>query len=267
VKKGAFVIFAELTAMALILALAVFPIQGSAATVWSDNFEDLNYDGWVVVSGGFTCENGYLESTTEPSDSRIDHPSTVGSGTWSYDCYLVSGRLVFDYYVHPAYTIQLGVAVTPDQIILVNGVAELAYHDGEFDGAWHHIDVTMDESFLIEVFLNDTHIFHRQTLSSELDCENVDFYSNRIGNALDNVVVSDTIDVVCTNGTCEVCPATTTTTSTTTTTTTSTTTTSTTTTTTTTTTDVPPPIPLEIIAIGGGAAVLVIVLVAWKLKT
>ena len=77
-----------------------------------------------------------------------------------------------------------------------------------------------------------------------------------IGNAVDNIVVSDTIDIECTNATCELDHfETTTTTSDTTTTTTSNTTTS----------DTTPPagdaLPLELIVLGGGIAVVVIVLV------
>ena len=56
--------------------------------VWSDDFEDGNLDGWeIFYAGNFWVDNGVLSSKTE---GDLYHLSTVLSGTWSFDLYLIS---------------------------------------------------------------------------------------------------------------------------------------------------------------------------------
>ncbi|MHA2602699.1 MAG: hypothetical protein AM324_011285 [Candidatus Thorarchaeota archaeon SMTZ1-83] len=111
----------------------------------------------------------------------------------------------------------------------------------------------MDESFNIDVFLDGTHLFHYQTLDPAVDSEWVDFWMSGDGDGADNVVVSNTIDVFCTNETCTLGHAGTEPTNPTTTTTT--------TTTTTPTTPTPVSVPIEMVALIGGVAVVLVVLV------
>ncbi|MFX1367634.1 MAG: hypothetical protein ACFFAY_03445 [Promethearchaeota archaeon] len=47
-KKGTLVILEELALVTLVLAMVASPIQTSATVVWSDDFEDGNFDGWTI---------------------------------------------------------------------------------------------------------------------------------------------------------------------------------------------------------------------------
>ena len=69
-----------------ILSLAsLSPSQ--AATVWSDNFDDGNMDGWTIYEGGFTCAGYRLEGHSGVDFNDASHASTVAGGTWSFDVY------------------------------------------------------------------------------------------------------------------------------------------------------------------------------------
>ncbi|MFW9847197.1 MAG: hypothetical protein ACFFD6_10640, partial [Candidatus Thorarchaeota archaeon] len=73
----------------LVIALMTLLVstRASAAIVWSDNFNDGNYNDWTVDGGGFTAANGYLECTESGTgqSSRIHYNSTVNFGSWSFD--------------------------------------------------------------------------------------------------------------------------------------------------------------------------------------
>ena len=240
-------------AIALVLLLSV--MDTSAAEVWSEIFDDL--DEWTGDTDDFIVTNGYLECTVEnigSMGSKIFHDSTVNSGTWRCDLFhaVVSSLHIFFWASEASnpYTTS-----EPIYFIWLDGVRFRLYRnsqelilwgaDKSYSGTWTHLDVTMDESFNINVFVNGTHRIHYQTLDPMATCLYFGFGMNQIGLAADNVTVSDSIDI----------PGNTTTTTTTTTTPTSTPTTPTTTPTT------PPPLPIEMIALVGGAAVVVVVLV------
>ncbi len=264
-KKGTLVILAELTLVTLILAMVASPIQTSAAIVWFDDFEDGNYDGWFVTEGWFNVFNyrSYvLVCSMSPFAFPATHPSTIVNGTWSLDFYHSDMEFQEIKFVLSSDG-EYRVIIDDGNIRLtwyIDGfIGQLDSYDVDIDG-WQHIDITRDLEGETNVFLNNTHVL--QGVHTEINsCENFTV-GLRIGGAIDNVTVSDTVDKVCTNELCEVCQ---TTTATTTTAATSTTTTST-TTTTTTTTDAPPPIPMEFLLIGGGVAVAVIVLVVYFMK-
>ena len=88
----------------VLLLVAFIPIPAYAAEVWSDDFDDGNYDDWTVTEGEFTCADGYLEVTehtggTAGSWSGIYRNSTVTSGTWSFDYFRANGLLYTLYLV------------------------------------------------------------------------------------------------------------------------------------------------------------------------
>jgi len=65
--------------------------------VWSDDFEDGDYDGWTVQSGGFEVSGGVLRANLDPHVTEdfnlITHPSAVGNGTWTFDVLLDDSEL------------------------------------------------------------------------------------------------------------------------------------------------------------------------------
>ena len=46
-----------------ISGMAIHPC--GSEVVWSEDFEDGDFDGWTVTQGDFTVENGYLESVAQ----------------------------------------------------------------------------------------------------------------------------------------------------------------------------------------------------------
>ena len=253
-KKGTYAVLAELTFVVLLLSLTLFPRESSAAVVWSDNFDTSTLNNWTVLSGGWTAENGYLECTenaTGPYDlSIIEHNSSVNTGTWSFDFRINAMSWKLDFYVNESALFYLGVEGSFGAIQLQRNAEVLASWDGSISGDWHHCDVTLDETFLINVFLDGTHIIRYRTLDPHLDCEVFQPTSRGDGNAFDNIMVSDTIDVVCPG--CELDPTPTTTT--------------TPTTPTSPPSTTPPPtplVPVEMIALAGGVGVVIVVLVVF----
>jgi hypothetical protein len=250
------------------LVISIMMTETKAAVVWSDDFNDGNYDGWTVQVGGFSASNFYLECTEDTwpdSFSQIHHPSTVSAGSWSFDCYLPTehaGMIIATFWTDEqglAHGSNFRVEIDRVRIDLCRytegGMEVLELDtwaaDSSFADTWTHIDVTMDESFVIDLFVNGTHAIHYTTLSPGTTCTHMNFAMNNIGHAVDNIVVSDTIDVECTNDTCDVCPDETTPVE---------------TTPTDTATTTPPPdgpatLPIEILALGVGAAVVLVVIV------
>ncbi len=234
----------------VVLVSSFGPMLVSADVVWSDDFDDGNYDGWTVHSGAFSCNNYYLESTEVERHtlSGIYHESNVSKGTWSFDCYLPSGSLYVktltdeDGYGH------LTVEITPYRIALWlypdKSFGMAGDWDSTFSDIWTHIDVTVKGDTIFDVFVNGDHRIsytNASTLSRDNWC--FIFWSTTEGQAIDNVVVRDTIlESLQFNET----PTTTTTTS-------------------------PPPTEegfdmTMILLVGGGVAVVVIVLVVCKVR-
>jgi hypothetical protein len=238
----------------VVLVSSIGPISVSANVVWEDNFDDGNYDGWTVRNGTFSAANYYLESTElaqTQNVSRIYHESNVSTGTWSFDCYLPSeenegiGLSLLTDADHISY---LWVQINSERVVLWLNITSavhgtwgwqmVAWWRSVYNGTWTHIDVTLDEIWLFNVFVNNVHRIsytNSTPVSSITDNRYFCFISNTIGQAIDNVVVSDTIDILG-NGT-------------------------------TTTTTVDGVDMTMILLVGGGiAAVVVIVLVVWKFR-
>ncbi len=61
----------------------------SGSVVWSDDFNDGNYNGWTVDNGTFSATNHQLEVIGQEDDwAVIKYPSTIAYGTWSLDIYV-----------------------------------------------------------------------------------------------------------------------------------------------------------------------------------
>ena len=67
-----------------------------AEVVWSDDFNDGDYDGWGIQRGNWSADNNYLRISNE---GDIYHPSAVSKGTWSFDVY-VTPTPVIDHSIH-----------------------------------------------------------------------------------------------------------------------------------------------------------------------
>ncbi len=249
--------------ISVLLATSLIMLPGSdvdATVIWSDDFNDGNYDDWTTDVVSFSAANEYLEYTEDNSPgviSKIYHNSTVNYGTWSFDFFYVMPGAIWIFFWGDDTSIQTGtvffIQIYESLVLLYRNTQELGHWSSSagLTEAWTHIDVIQDESFNIDVFVNNTHRIHYKTLDPASDCSLFGVGMNKDGQAIDNVVVSDSIDVVCTDPECELEHATTTTT----------TPTSSTTQTSSTTPSEPLNLPIEMIAIVGGVAVVVIILV------
>jgi hypothetical protein len=62
--------------------------QSSAVVVWSDNFDDGNYDDWTVDLGDWRILDGTMDAYhVDEIESIAWHESTQVTGTWSFDYY------------------------------------------------------------------------------------------------------------------------------------------------------------------------------------
>ncbi len=85
----------------LLCWMGYFPLACEGAVVWSDDFNDLNYDGWTICDNStlhdgnygwsgsnWTAADGYLQVESgfgEAGWGIISHPSNVVYGKWSFD--------------------------------------------------------------------------------------------------------------------------------------------------------------------------------------
>ncbi|MFW9848048.1 MAG: hypothetical protein ACFFF4_02845 [Candidatus Thorarchaeota archaeon] len=210
-----------IASIVLLLSPALLPMSCDAATVWSDDFSDGNYNDWTTDVESFSATDGYLECTedTRPgAGSKIYHNSTVNYGTWSFNFLYVMPGGIWIFFWADDTSIQTGVVffieIYEELVLLYRNNQELGYWSSSavLTEAWTQIDVTMDEAFNIEVFVNETHRIHYKTVDPASDCLLFGVGMNQDGQAIDNVVVSNSIDIVCTDSDCELDHATTTTT-------------------------------------------------------
>jgi pectate lyase len=243
-----------------------------AAEVWSDNFDDGNYDGWTVTTGEWDATTNALETyyaTTSVHMCRIWHESNVTVGTWSFDVFYPHSNpepvILFmangtdpvgaqedDYQGY-------GLRISDDNIFLLiqdgdwdRGTQLLASAEvGDWVGTWTSFDITRDSDGVIKVYVNATSNVAVADIShsplTEFSYSERFVIDSHFGDTtFDNIVVSDTIDITE--------PVTGTT--------------STTTTTTTTTIDgTTPPLDMTMLIIaGGGIAVVAVIIVIVKLR-
>jgi hypothetical protein len=207
----------------LLLSLAFLPLHASAAIVWSDNFDDGNYDGWTVIQQTYDVVDGVLVSTQDIRQCALIHHDSVidyGNGTWTIDI------------VNPGLGLWVGLLTdTP-------GSSGMNYHLSVFDqsieltkrtpeGGWPPdtlaswispkplddsttnfiVTLTDDNSgfWRFDIFVNGTHRISQEVFEVDFDWAyfNIRAYDDGIG--FDNITVSNTIDFVCTNETCELC--------------------------------------------------------------
>jgi hypothetical protein len=141
--------------------MGYLPLACEGAVVWSDDFNDSNYDGWTICDNStlydgnwgwsgsnWTAANGYLQIEAgyeEAGWGVISHPSNVAYGKWS-----------FDFRVNEALVESLD---RPEPIANFDFISENFYdwNDYDSDGTcyWIHIGtVATAEGFEMEFRLN-----------------------------------------------------------------------------------------------------------------
>ncbi|MHA1909803.1 MAG: hypothetical protein ACW98Y_21090 [Candidatus Thorarchaeota archaeon] len=196
-----------------VLASSFGPMLVSADVVWSDNFDGNDYDDWTVQHGEFSAADGYLKSTETVGGwyssylmAMISHDSNVTTGTWSFDYYQASTSnqwpnggvtiLIEEEDVQEKNFGAIDIEIADTFIALWNPTEKVASWSSNFENTWTHVDVTVDENSNVDVFVNDTHRIHYTTTGLTGDYQYIVFWSSVVGQAIDNIVVSDSIDYV-----------------------------------------------------------------------
>jgi hypothetical protein len=184
------------------LAFAFNPRPIEAVQVWSDTFDDGNYDGWNVTYGSFSCIDNALVSNQY--SSAIHRPSTVIVGTWSFDLLLIDSSTSG---VHICFYCESFVfyPITGYDLKVSRNGFELMYWLDYYDDSigeyfppfvmagWQHIDITRDDTGLIRVYINDT--LRIETVDNRIPSSNYFHMLSNQGEGVDNIVVSDSVDI------------------------------------------------------------------------
>jgi hypothetical protein len=194
----------------LIIVMSLGQHQVSAAFVWSDNFNDGNYDGWTVVNGTWSASSNALIATsgTGPNTlSNIYYPSTVNYGNFSFDFFqddTVSGTYGSFVFVHGDSIEETGIlnAIPFNGIMLNINTGNLVLmrnwdnmgstldtysHSEVFDG-WYHIDMIVMSNHSIHVYLEKELVMTGLCLSNFAQSEC--FFALMPDNGgIDNVIV------------------------------------------------------------------------------
>ena len=215
---------------ALLLGLSFGPVPTSAAVIWSDDFNDGNYDGWTIsginvtsypppswviteLDGNFTIENGMLKAHG-PEWNWAKHSSNIAYGTWSFDIHAVDSSLAHFYVTFmtmdgeailgPSDGYAFMVATHSDRPGGFTGFRLYRYNDlmwspafGEYrtsrgPAGGYHVDITRNLAGEFNVWINGT---LRMSGQDTLHTTSESFLFNTpAGSSIDNVVVSDTVD-------------------------------------------------------------------------
>ncbi len=214
--------------VALLLSSILLPISCDAATVWSDDFNDGNYNSWTIyglnfstfplttATGEFSAADNTLKATSaDPIYSYAVHSSSVVYGTWSFDLNAVDNSfhysVVFfiagDMSLIPTMEYAYSIIVCTDSVPTTTTAPAILlakhgptpgseiigrYEPSDGVSGWQNIVVTRSTSGLFTVYVNGT---AQISVEDTTHTTSVDFcFGSETGPAIDNVVVSDTVD-------------------------------------------------------------------------
>jgi len=211
-------------AVLLLCSTMLGPFPCSADEVWSDDFDDGNFDGWTVfgldaasepprrVDVGFiSAADNTLRATGGGMSyfSIASHPSSVTIGTWSFDVYVTGRSGMSKTFVgfmnaalppsESALGYDIGIDLPLFRFVLLKWVGYDYYELGEYapEGGitdkWWHIDVTRDADGHFYVYANGT--LAMEVVDTEVTTSEYFRFASESGPALDNIIVSDTIDI------------------------------------------------------------------------
>ncbi|MFW9850735.1 MAG: hypothetical protein ACFFF4_16535 [Candidatus Thorarchaeota archaeon] len=211
-----------LAVLILLCWMGYSPIAVSSTEVWSDNFNDGNYDGWTI------CENTAIisPSTWSAADNYlqidqedwgiISHPSDTAYGTWSFD--VKGDEALVDSASHASIEFISTNVTTLDDLndwtcywiyFTVSSVSEgkmytlklrknvntvLAFYDTPVPvGGWQHIDVTRTAAGMFSVYLNGSLVM--QVGDNDITTSDMFTLSPNKWHMIDNIVVDDEITI------------------------------------------------------------------------
>lgn len=208
----------------LLCWMGYLPLACRGAVVWSDDFNDGNYDGWTICSPSWgnppskwSAADYYLQIEQE-AWGTISHPSTVAYGTWSFDfkanlTQVTAGQGLSINFISndlnnatevptsndwSCYGFKILAAATTQGNEFFLSLAKLV--GGVFtvldssDGylpivGWQHIDVSRTTGGLFHVYVNNSLIL--QATDTDMTTSELFVVNLADWNMIDNVVVDD----------------------------------------------------------------------------
>jgi hypothetical protein len=182
--------------------------------VWSDDFDDGNYDGWTVRTGNFTAEDFTLRANATMGESDIYINSTVATGTWQWSMYsvnpdnvsrvffihcpILSSQTLQDYIT--AYSIEMDPMNRnftiqkwePSDTSNWNNIILDMYTAPSVIDGWQHIMLTRDDNGFFHVWINGT--LRMSAIDDEFRTAGIFRFACTNGSAIDNIAISDTLD-------------------------------------------------------------------------
>lgn len=200
--------------LVLILAiLAASPSSIDAATVWSDNFNDGNYNDWTVTKGIFAVSSIEGASNSLLGNqvvySVIHHDSNIAIGTWSFRLYNIEDRTTEIYFMAPEEPTsdvvdgyKLDVWSTPEGNPIfkirkcVDGWDEtLDQYISSYDSyTWISVYITRTADGQISLYTGSSATFRFQVQDSTFSSSEYFGFCAGFTVSIDDVVVSDTVD-------------------------------------------------------------------------
>jgi len=187
--------FSSLGILAL-LSISIFSNLNvcQAEVVWSDDFNDGDFEEWSVSSGIWSVINGTLQgqTITEGSYCIINKTSTIAYGTWSFDVKLQNEKNLYLSFIDYNSTFATFGYYYELQIRPRTSSVRFIYE--ELHSTWHHIDITRELDGKFSFYLDTILIF--EVVNNNINTsDSFIFTSNQNGAYIDNIVVSDTVDI------------------------------------------------------------------------
>jgi hypothetical protein len=200
--------------LVLILAiLAASPSSIEAVTVWSDNFNDGNYNDWTVTKGIFAVSSIEGASNSllgnQGSYSVIHHDSNIAIGTWSFRLYNIADRTTEIYFmateeptsdVVDGYKLDVWSTSEGNPIFkirkCVDGWDETLdqYISSDDSYTWISVYITRTADGQICLYTGSSATFRFQVQDSSFSSSEYFGFCAGFTVSIDDVVVSDTVD-------------------------------------------------------------------------
>jgi hypothetical protein len=196
---------AVITLFSCLLATHTFflPRSVSASVIWADDFENRDYDGWTVNLGSFSASDNTLRAEGYVLNA-ISHPSSVVVGTWRIDLEFTDIPHYSSIYIfvedigqgignngYWLYITNWRVTLHLETEFVTDPIANYSFPK-PING-WQHFDVTRDVTGLIRTYINGT--LCMEVIHTQHNTANYFLVQLRDGDAVDNVEVSNTIDI------------------------------------------------------------------------
>lgn len=174
-----------------------------ASVVWTDSFDNGDYDEWSVALGAFRVIDGTLRGTGYILNA-ISHPSTLVTGTWRIDLEFTDTPHYSSIYMfvedigqgignngYWLYITNWRVTLHRETEFVTDAIANYSFP--RLINGWQHFDVTRDTTGRIRTFINGT--LCMDVIDTRHNTAKYFLVQLRDGDAIDNVEVSNTIDI------------------------------------------------------------------------